>query len=98
MDIVLIILSGICILLAIIGSILPMLPGPALGFIGLLLLHFTSTHPFSRIFLIVRALIIAAILLIDYIIPIRGTKKFGGTKSGVRGSVIGLIVAVIILP
>ena len=34
----------------------------------------------------------------DYWIPIYGTKKFGGTKASVRGSIIGLIIGVIVLP
>ena len=34
----------------------------------------------------------------DYFVPIWGTKKFGGTKAGVKGSTIGLIIGVIVLP
>ena len=98
MDILLIILGTICILIAILGSLLPVLPGPLLGFVGLLLLHFTSSHPFGRTFFIIWAGIIIAITAMDYLIPIRWTKKFGWTKAGVRGSTIGLIIWVIILP
>jgi len=36
--------------------------------------------------------------ILDYLIPVWGTKAFGGTKWGARGSMIGLIIAVIILP
>ncbi len=98
MDIFLIIISFLCILLAIIGSILPVLPGPLVGFIGLLLLHFTSSHPFSRSFLIIWALIIAIMAVLEYFIPIRWTKRFWWSKGGARGSTIGLIIAVIVLP
>lgn len=98
MDIILILLWTICIVIAILGSILPVLPGPIIGFAGLLLLHYTSGHPFTWTFFVVRAVIIVAITLLDYYVPIRWTKKFGWTKAGVRWSTIGLIIWVIVLP
>ncbi|MCX6822602.1 MAG: DUF456 domain-containing protein [candidate division SR1 bacterium] len=98
MDILLILLGSICIFLAILGSLLPVLPGPIIGFAGLLLLHFTSGQPFGWGFFIVRGIVIVGITIMDYYVPIRGTKKFGGTKAGVRGSTIGLIIGTMILP
>ena len=80
------------------GVVLPVLPGPAIGFLGLLLLQFTSHHPFSLWFFLIWGGVMVLLTVLDYVIPIWGTKKFGGTKAGVRGSVIGLVVAVVILP
>ena len=98
MDIVLIILWTILCIIAIIGSILPVLPWPLLAYIAFILLQLTSGHPFNRTFFVVRALIIIFMTILDYVVPARWTKKFGWTKRGVRGSNIGLIVWVIILP
>jgi len=98
MDILLIVLGSILCIVAIIGSVLPVLPWPLLAYVAFILLQLTSAHPFSRTFFIVRALIIIFMTVLDYIIPSRGTKKFWWTKRGVRGSNIGLIVSVIILP
>lgn len=98
MDIVLILLGTICIVVAILGSLLPVLPGPIIGFAGLLLLHFTSASPFGRWFFIIRWIVIVLLTLMDYYVPIRWTKKFGWTKAGVRWSTIGLIIWVIVLP
>lgn len=98
MDIVLIVLWALLSIVGIIGSILPVLPGPLLAYVAFILLQLTSFHPFSRTFFIVWALIIMFLTILDYIIPARGTKKFGGTKRGVRGSNIGLVVSVIVLP
>ncbi|MCX6823966.1 MAG: DUF456 domain-containing protein [candidate division SR1 bacterium] len=98
MDIVLIIIGSLLCILAVIGSLLPVLPGPLLAYIAFILLQLTSAHPFSWTFFIVRAMIIIFLTILDYFIPSRGTKKFGGTKRGVRGSNIGLVIAVIILP
>lgn len=98
MDIFLIILWALLCIGAIIGSLLPILPWPLLAYLAFILLQLTSGHPFSWTFFIVRALIIGLLTILDYVVPSRWTKKFGGTKRGVRGSNIGLIVAVIVLP
>ena len=39
-----------------------------------------------------------AITILDYIIPVKGTKKLGGTKYGVWGTNIGLIVGLFFPP
>ncbi|MFZ2150509.1 MAG: DUF456 domain-containing protein [Candidatus Absconditicoccaceae bacterium] len=98
MDITLIIIGTLLSIVGILGSVLPILPGPQLVYIALILLQFTSDHPFSIWFLIIFGLINIFVLVLDYVMPIWGTKKFGGTKYGNRGSTIGLIIAVIILP
>ena len=43
-------------------------------------------------------LICAVITVLDYVVPVWGTKKFGGTKAGTRGSTIGMIVGILVLP
>lgn len=93
--IILAILLGI---IGIIGAILPGLPGTPLSFIGLLILIFLPSFQANTNLLIVMAIIAIAITILDYIIPIYGTKKFGGTKAGVRGSTIGLVVSIFVLP
>lgn len=98
MEYVLIILGIICILIGIIGSILPGLPGPPLSYLGLLLLHWTKSFGFSEHTLIIWAVIVIIVSVLDYIVPVWGTKKYGGTKAGVVGSTIGLIVGVVLLP
>jgi len=77
---------------------LPVLPGPLLAYIAFILLQLTSVHPFSWTFFIIWGMIVACIAILEYTIPARGTKRFGGSKRGVRGSNIGLVIAVIILP
>lgn len=92
MDVILIIAGFICILIGLTGSILPALPGPPVSYIGLLLIHFTGTAQFSTTQLIVWAILVVAIQILDFIIPSLGTKKFGGSKYGIWGCNIGVIV------
>ena len=48
--------------------------------------------------LLILATIVAVVAVLDYIVPLWGTKAFGGSKAGVRGSTIGLIIGMILLP
>ncbi|HEX6982986.1 MAG TPA: DUF456 domain-containing protein [Balneolaceae bacterium] len=97
METVLIIIGIGCIVTGFLGSLLPVLPGPPLSYVGLVLLQFAEA-PFSLQFLIIWALIVAVIVALDYIIPAWGTKKFGGSPYGVWGSVIGLIAGIFFFP
>jgi len=98
MDYFLIIIGVIFTLTGILGCVLPMLPGPPINYAALLALHFTSAHQFSAKFLVIWAVVSAVVVLLDYLIPIWGTKKFGGSKQGVWGSVIGLVAGLFIFP
>lgn len=99
MDIVVIVVISIILFLGVLGCFLPVLPGPPVSWLAMLGLHlFHSSHPFSSKELVIYALIAVLATVIDYILPVAGTKKFGGTKMGVRGSTAGLIVGVFVLP
>jgi uncharacterized protein len=95
MDIFLIIVAVLFMVLGIIGSFLPVLPGPLTSWIGLLILHLTDAVPMNWTFLIITLIIALGIWLLDFIIPAMGTKKFGGSKAGMIGASIGLIVGLI---
>ncbi len=93
------IIAGILLLIGgVAGSILPFLPGPPLAYISLILLQLTGRHPFSTAFLVAWAIVVVLVALLDYLIPIWGTKKLGGTKGGMRGATIGLIIGLFVPP
>lgn len=94
MDIALLLIGFILCLVGIIGSFLPVLPGPPVSWVGLLLLHLTTAVPDDWWFLGITGGIALLVFALDYIIPAMGTKKFGGTKAGMIGTVIGLLVAI----
>jgi len=98
MDYVLIALGILMMLSGLAGCILPVIPGPPLSYIGILMLHFTERYQFSTNFLILWAIITVVIYGLDYVIPAWGTKKFGGSKRGVWGSVIGLVIGFFFFP
>ncbi|WP_166386625.1 MULTISPECIES: DUF456 domain-containing protein [unclassified Polaribacter] len=95
MDIFLLLLGFLFVCLGIIGSFLPVLPGPLTSWLGLLLLHFTKIIPMDWTFLGITLGLAILIWILDYFIPAMGTKRFGGTKYGVYGTTIGLIVGLL---
>lgn len=95
MDIALLVIGFILMLVGILGSFLPVLPGPPVSWVGLLLLHLTDAVPDDWWFLGITAVVALIIFALDYVIPIIGTKKFGGTKAGMIGTTIGLIVGLL---
>jgi uncharacterized protein YqgC (DUF456 family) len=92
MDIILIFIAALFMLLGIVGSMLPILPGPLTSWIGLLIFHLTNAVPMNWTFLIITLVIAILVWLLDYIIPALGTKKFGGSKYGMIGTYVGLRV------
>ena len=89
---VLIIIGLLLMIAGIAGCILPLIPGPPLSFLALLIQQLNGDPPFTTNFLLIWAAITIAVTLLDYIIPAYGTKKFGGSKYGIWGCTIGLVV------
>ncbi len=98
MDIFLIILAAIFLLVGFLGSVLPVLPGIPLSYLGIVLLHLTEKYSFSPRFMIVWAIVVIVVQSLDSLLPIITTKKFGGTKKGVWGSTLGLLVGMFFGP
>lgn len=98
MEYFLIIVAGLLIILGILGCILPVIPGPPLSFIGILILHFTKWGPIKSDLLIWLGIAAAIATILDYILPIWATKKFGGSKRGVWGATIGLAIGIFFFP
>lgn len=93
-----IILGAILVIVGIAGCIVPIIPGPPISYGGLLLLQLTNAKPLESRTMIIWLLVTIAVTALDYIVPIWGTKKYGGTKRGVWGSTIGLFVGIFFFP
>lgn len=92
MDVLWLILGIILMLVGLAGCILPFLPGPPLCYGALLIQQLQSSPPYSTNFLLTWAGITIVVTALDYVVPLYGTKRFGGTKYGMWGCVVGLIV------
>jgi uncharacterized protein YqgC (DUF456 family) len=97
MAVFLVIVASLFMFLGIIGSFLPVLPGPLTSWVGLLIFHLIDVVPMNWTFLILTFIVAMSIWILDYIIPAIGTKRFGGTKAGMIGTTLGLIAGLIFL-
>ena len=95
MDIFLVLIGLVCMIIGILGSLLPVLPGPTASWLGIFLLYCTKAVPMNYWILGVTLLITVVLSVLDYVIPAKGTKHFGGSKYGIWGTNIGLIVGLL---
>lgn len=98
MEIVLLILAIVCLVLGVAGCIIPMLPGPVLSFVGILLMQWSGYVDFSMLSLLFWGLGMALVTVLDMLLAPWMTKKFGGHKQGSWGSVIGMLAGMIFTP
>jgi len=94
MDIVLILLGLLLIIVGIIGCVVPGLPGPLSGWAGLLVTVLAKVIPDDWNFILLTLAAALVVSVLDYFIPAIGTKKFGGSKYGTYGAMIGLLVGI----
>jgi uncharacterized protein len=98
MDTILIILGLICVIIGVFGSFMPVLPGPTISWVGILLLYLTKSVENNYWILGITLIITIVISVLDYIIPAKGTKKFGGSKFGIWGTNLGMILGFFFIP
>lgn len=90
MEIALLVFAILCAVIGVAGCILPGLPGPPLSYVGMLLLHWSGYVHFSTTALLVWAVAIVVVTVIDFLLTPYMTKKFGGSKAGSWGALIGM--------
>jgi uncharacterized protein len=94
MDSLLLILGFTCMIVGVFGSFMPVLPGPSISLLGIVLLYFTTAIEVNYWILGITLAITVLISVLDYVIPAKGTKKFGGSSYGIWGTNIGLVVGI----
>jgi len=95
----LIILGFIFILTGIIGCVIPGIAGPPFSFLALICLSIEKNwEPFSARLLIVLGILTVLVQALDYLLPAVGAKKFGATKYGFWGTIIGMFLGIFFVP
>jgi len=94
------IIGFILLILGFIGCIIPALPGPPLSFIALLTLAIAQgfVEPLTSTLIIIMLVVTIMVTVIDYIVPAAGAKKYGSSKWGIWGAIIGMILGIIYFP
>ena len=97
MDILIFAVGIILCLTGIVGSFLPVIPGPITSWAGILILNLTNAVPFNLKFVLITLSIAILVFLLDFITPIYGVKKLGGSYGGQIGASLGLLIGIFII-
>ena len=97
MTIALSILAGLLLLIGFVGCVVPVLPGPFIGYCGLLALIPTEKCPSTSV-LVTMGLVVVAVTVADYVVPAIGAKKFDCSRWGTVGCFVGTIVGLFFVP
>jgi uncharacterized protein YqgC (DUF456 family) len=92
-----IVLASVLSLGGILGCVLPGLPGPPLNYAALLLVQYHYKY-FSTTFMVVWGVIVVISIVIDFVLPIWTARRYGATKYGIWGSIIGMFVGLFFTP
>ncbi|MCC8036205.1 MAG: DUF456 domain-containing protein [Rikenellaceae bacterium] len=98
MDLLLAVIGILCLLMGPIGCLVPVLPGPPIGYAGLVILGFCRWTELSGTLLLVLGAAALAVTVLDFYLPAWFTKKFGGSRAATVGSVAGMVAGLFILP
>lgn len=97
MDLFLSILAVICGAAGIIGAVLPVVPGPALSYFGMLCAYWTDTSTLTSGKMWLWGVVTAVVTALDYILPAYFSKMFGGSRAGIIGATVGVFAGMILL-
>ncbi|MFZ1626198.1 MAG: DUF456 domain-containing protein [Candidatus Moraniibacteriota bacterium] len=93
----LLIIGSVLAILGIIGSLIPALPGPILGYGALVLLYLSkSTDSITPISLGVFGVLLTLVTILGYIAPIWGARFSGASSRGLWGAAIGAVIGLIL--
>lgn len=98
MDIFLLIVSFLCMVVGIIGCVVPGLPGTPIAYAGMWIAQASDKVDFSWQVLLIWGVVTVVVSVLDYVVPAWGTKQFGGTQYGVWGSTIGVFAGLFFGP
>ena len=91
MDIALSIAAFLFSITGIVGCIVPIIPGVALSYAGLLCASFCSYSEISSATLWIWLAVTVAVSVIDYFLPGYFARLVGGTRAGSIGATVGMI-------
>ena len=90
------VVSFILVIIGIAGSFLPVIPGPFVSWLGLLVLQLATPIAENYYILGITFVLSLALIVADYIIPYLSSKKYGGSKYGGIGASAGLIIGIFV--
>lgn len=98
MDVIWMILGGLFLLGGIAGSVLPIIPGPPIAFIGVVFMQLAERVVISSKWMWILGIAAVVITVIDYVIPSYFTKKYGAHRLSTALSLVGMVIGILFFP
>ncbi|MHC4134928.1 MAG: DUF456 domain-containing protein [Planctomycetota bacterium] len=97
---VLLVVLGIVLLAAgLVGCVLPILPGPPIAFLALICVSIDQGWAaYSPLEWVVLGALVAAVTVLDFLVPIVGAKRYGASRTAIWLSVVGMLVGLVMFP
>lgn len=93
------IIAIVLFIIGLVGTVLPMLPGPILIYAGMLLYGLmTDFITLDFKFYLIQGLVFALIFFVDYLATALGTRRYGGSKQAGWGAALGMLVGIFFAP
>ena len=98
MEWVWLILSWLILVVAMVGCLLPIIPGPPIAYGAVLLMDWAGGWTYGLKAHALILLAIVAVTILDFVVPTAGAKRFGASKTGTRMSIVGMLIGLIWFP
>ena len=100
MEMTIFIIAFIISLSGLLGCFLPVIPGPPLSYAALLIAYFFTDDRIGLTpqELIIWGIVTLAVTVADYLIPAYFTKTTGGSVTGAKGALIGMLAGIFLIP
>ena len=92
------IVSFIFLLIGLMGAVIPVIPGPFISFVAVVLLYATSDLNITTKMVWILGVFMLISTIGDYVLQILGVKKLGGGKKAIRGTIIGTVIGLFLPP
>jgi uncharacterized protein YqgC (DUF456 family) len=84
--------------LGFLGTFLPILPGVPLAWLGILLYaYFTGFAKITLTTVLILFGLVLFAMLVDFVAPIIGAKKYNASKQGIAGAALGFLAGLVFL-
>ena len=96
MEILILLFIVVLLIFGFIGSFFPLIPGPPVAYLALLLYYFFIPNELGQNVVIILGLIVVVVFFLDYWLQVYAVKFFGGNRKARNGTIIGLFLGVIL--
>ncbi len=98
-EVIAVIVALLFFLAGLIGTLLPVMPGPLLIWLGILVYSLIAGFDKTGAsFIIIQGLLALSVMGIDYLFAAMGSRIFGGSKAALWGAALGLFTGLFFFP